>query len=98
MGFTEPDSAPSEPGQMPASSWDIQAPYVPGSPQEIASPNPDIVAGSVQAAVAAAMAWREASAVPTHAQGDALGIQPPLPAGPDEQSKHTGGSDAGFPS
>ena len=92
MGFTEPDSAPSEPGQMPASSWDIQAPYVSGSPQEIAQPGGgDIVSGSVQDAVAAAQAYHTGTAV-------TIGYAYDLPAGPCEHSKHTGGDDAGFPS
>jgi len=58
MGFTEPDSPPSEPPQMPASSFDIQAPYAPGSPDPIYvggdadAGGRDTVAGSPAEAVA----------------------------------------------
>ena len=59
MGFTEPDSAPQPPGQMPASTFDIQAPYSPGSPDPIASAGGegyDTVAGSVAESVTKATA------------------------------------------
>lgn len=91
MGFTEPDSAPQSPGQMAASGWDIQAPYAPGSPQEIAFPGGgDTVAGSAGDAVTAAQGR-------CHGDASEIGHVLDLPAGPAEQSKHAGGAGDAYP-
>ena len=86
MGFTEPDSAPQAPGQMAASSWDIQAPYDPGSPQMITvggdadAGGRDDVAGDVAAAMAAAQARYHEHMTDTYGQGSVIGdlmVMPP---------------------
>ena len=86
MGFTEPDSAPQAPGQMPASSFDIQAPYAAGSPQPISTAGAadaggrDIVAGTVAGAVAAAEARFGELQGDTYGQGSTIGDLYDLPA------------------
>src|SRR6266567_3595101 len=86
MAITEPDSAPVAPGQMPASSFDIRAPYAAGAPQQILTggdANPagrDDVAGSVAAAMAAAEARFTGHEADTHAQGSQIGDLMTFPA------------------
>ena len=89
MGFTEPDSAPAEPAQMPASSFGIQAPYAPGSPDPIVTAGDadaggrDIVAGSVAEAVANAKARFGELQSDTYGQGSTIGDTYTLPPEPD---------------
>lgn len=84
--ITPADSAPAAPGQMPASSWDIQAPYAPGSPDPVyvggdADPGGrDDVAGSVANAMANAMARQAEHKTDTYGQGSQIGDALTLPA------------------
>lgn len=70
---------------MPASSFDIQAPYAPGSPQAIfVGGGPDAggrddVAGAVDAAVAAAKARYGEHQGDTYGQGSQIGDAVTLP-------------------
>jgi hypothetical protein len=74
-----PDSAPQAPGQMPASSFDIQAPYAPGSPDPIFAGGAadaggrDDVAGTVAGAQAAAEARYHEHQGDTYGQGSTIG-------------------------
>ena len=83
--ITPADSAPQAPGQMPASSWDIRAPYAPGSPDPVYTGGDDdpggrdSVAGDVAGAVTVAMGRREELASDTHGQGGTIGDIMPLP-------------------
>jgi hypothetical protein len=92
--ITPADSAPQAPGQLPASSFDIQAPYAAGSPDPIltggdADPGGrDDVAGDVAAAQAAAEARYGEHQADTHAQGSTIGDVMDLPA---ETSTGSGG-------
>jgi hypothetical protein len=101
--ITPPDSAPQAPPQMPASTWDIQAPYSGGAPSRIytgGDANPaglDDVAGTVAAAQAAAEARYTTHMHDTYGQGSQLGDAVTLPE-TNEHSKHQGGDDAGYPS
>ena len=87
MGFTEPDSAPVPPARttQDASSWDIQAPYAPGSPDPIYTGGDDDaggrddVAGDVAGAVANAMARQAEHVTDTYGQGSQLGDTVTLP-------------------
>jgi hypothetical protein len=86
MGFTEPDSAPAAPPQLPASTWDIQAPYAPGMPQPISTAGAadaggqDTVAGTVDGAVASAKARFGELQGDTYGQGSTIGDTYDLPA------------------
>ena len=77
--ITPADSAPVAPAQMPASSWDIQAPYDPGTAGHVnvhgdADPGgSDKTAGTVAGAVAAAMARQAELASDTYGQGGVVG-------------------------
>lgn len=88
MGFTQPDSAPTAPGQMPASGFDIQAPYAPGSPQPISTAGDadaggrDIVASTVDGAVANAKARFGELQGDTYGQGSTIGDTYTLPPNP----------------
>jgi hypothetical protein len=100
--ITPADSAPSAPEQMPASTFDIQAPYVAGSPQDIAFAGTgtsagDDVAGTVAAAQAAAEARYSAHMQQTYGQGSSLGIPLTLPDVVSDHSLTTGGDGAGHP-
>jgi hypothetical protein len=81
-----PDSAPQAPGQMPASSFDIQAPHAAGSPDPIFAGGDadaggrDDVAGDVAAAQAAAQARYHEHQGDTYAQGSVIGDAMNLPA------------------
>lgn len=83
--ITPADSAPQAPGQMPASGWDIQAPYAAGSPDRIftgGDSDPgggDSTAGDVAGAVTAAMGRREELASDTNGQGSTIGDIMTLP-------------------
>ena len=82
------DSAPVAPGQMPASSWDIQAPYAAGGPQPIQAHGDadaggrDDVAGDVAGAQAAAEARYHEHQADTYGQGSTIGDVMTLPPSP----------------
>jgi hypothetical protein len=86
--ITPADSAPQAPGQMPASSWDIQAPYSPGEPGHIgvhgdADPGgSDKTAGDVAGAVAAAQARQHELESDTFGMGSVIGDLMDLPSNP----------------
>lgn len=86
--ITPADSPPADPGQMPASSWDIQAPYAPGSPDPIFvggdadAGGRDDVAGDVAAAMAAAQARYGEHETDTYGLGSTLGDVVTLPPSP----------------
>ena len=88
MGFTEPDTPPQRPGQMPASAFSITAPYEPGSPQPISmvgdadAGGRDIVAGTVDGAVANAKARFGELQGDTYGQGSTIGDTYTLPPNP----------------
>lgn len=88
--ITPADTPPTAPEQMPASSFNIQAPYAPGAPQSIVGASLDDVAGSVAAAQAAAQARYRSHQQDTYEQGsqigDAMSLPDPSTTGP------TGGS------
>ena len=83
--ITPADSAPVAPPQMPASSWDIQAPYAPGDPGHVnvhgdADPGgSDKTSGTVAGAVAAAQARQSELQSDTYGQGSQIGDLLPLP-------------------
>lgn len=93
--ITPADTPPSAPEQMPASSFDIQAPYVGGTVQAIGSG--DDVAGTVAAAQAAAESRYAGYMAQTHAQGSTIGVQVTLPDVVSDHSLTTGGDGAGHP-
>lgn len=84
--ITPADTPPAAPDQMPASTFDIQAPYAPGAPQSIAFPGDadaggrDDVAGTVSGAVAAAEARYLEYQADTYGQGSQIGDSLTLPA------------------
>jgi hypothetical protein len=90
--ITEPDTPPAAPAQMPASQFDIQAPYAPGAPDPVmvggdADPGGrDDVAGDVAGAMANAMARQAEHKTDTYAQGSTVGDLLDLPAGPSTAS------------
>ena len=83
--ITPAATPPTAPDQMPASTWDIQAPYSPGEPQPIAfygDADPggrDDVAGTVAGAVAAAEARYREHQTDTYQQGSQIGDAMALP-------------------
>jgi hypothetical protein len=85
MMITPADSAPQEPGQMPASGWDIQAPYAAGDAGHVqvhGDPDPgghDRVSGTVDGAVAAAMARQAELQSDTYGPGSTIGDMMTLP-------------------
>lgn len=85
--ITPADSAPQPPPQMPASSWDIQAPYAPGSPDPIFAGGDadaggrDDVGGSVAEAQARAEARYHEHEGDTHGMGSVIGDLVTLPPG-----------------
>lgn len=101
--ITPADSAPTAPEQMPASMFDIQAPYAPGAPQSIAFPGAadpggrDDVAGSVAASVAAAEARYMEHQSDTYGAGSQIGDSLTLPDVVSDHSLTTGGDGAGRP-
>jgi hypothetical protein len=90
--ITPADSAPEPPAQMPASSWDIQAPYAAGPEAHVqvhgdADPGgSDKTSGTVDGAVAAAMARQADMQQDTFGAasviGDIMSIPPSLPLDP----------------
>jgi hypothetical protein len=86
MPYWPPDSPPSEPPQMPASSFSIQAPYAPGSPDPVHTGQPgagaDDVAGDVAAAVTNAEARFTGRQSETYGQGSVIGDLMTFPASP----------------
>jgi len=103
MPVWPPDSAPEPPGQMPASAFDIQAPYAPGSPDGIFTGaaadagGRDDVAGPVAAAQAAAEARYHEHQADTYGQGSQIGDPVTLPDVVSDHSLNTGGDGAGHP-
>jgi hypothetical protein len=98
--ITPADSAPSAPEQMAPSTWDIQAPYVPGAIDTAfdgAGPMGDDVAGNVAAAQSAAEARYGAHMQQTHGQGSTIGVNLTLPDVVSDHSLNTGGDGAGHP-
>lgn len=93
--ITPADTPPSAPEQMPASTFDIQAPYVTGSVQAI-GPGDD-VAGTVAAAQAAAESRYAGYMQQTHSQGSSIGVEINLPDVVSDHSLTTGGDGAGHP-
>lgn len=83
--ITPADSAPERPEQMAASSWDIQAPFDPGTPSPIQAHGDadaggrDDVAGSVAAAQAAAEARYREHMSDTYGQGSTIGDTMAMP-------------------
>jgi hypothetical protein len=84
--ITPADSAPEAPGQMAASSWNIQAPYDPGAPSSILAHGDadaggrDDVAGTVADAQASAEArYHEHESDATGAGPGVMGDLMPLP-------------------
>lgn len=86
--ITPADTPPSAPDQMPASNFDIQAPYAPGEPQGIRFPgDPDAggrddVANSVAEAVANAEARYHEHQTDTYGLGSHIGDVLTLPPSP----------------
>lgn len=98
--ITPADSAPQPPGQMPGSSWDIQAPYAPGSPGPIEAHGDadaggrDDVAGSVDAAVASAQARYHEHETDTYGLGSTIGDLMQMPStGLDPSASSPGTTD-----
>lgn len=94
--ITPADSAPATPAQMPASSFDIQAPYAPGEPGHInvhgdadAGGSDKITGDAAGAAAASDARWRELQS-DTHGQGSVIGDLMDLPAATSDGS--TGGA------
>lgn len=83
--ITPADTPPTRPDPMPASTWDIQAPYTPGAPQSILFPGAadaggrDDVAGTVDGAQAAAEARYHEHMTDTYGQGSQIGDSIALP-------------------
>lgn len=93
--ITPADSAPTAPAQMPASSWDIQAPYAAGEPGRIGvhgdadAGGGDKTTGDTAGAAAASDArWRELQS-DTYGQGSVVGDLMDLP--PVTSDGSTGG-------
>ncbi len=90
--ITPADSAPEPPAQMPASSFSIQAPYAPGSPDPIDAGGDadaggrDDVAATVDGAVAAAQARYGEHQSDTFGQGSTIGDVMTLPAATSDGS------------
>ena len=86
--ITPAASAPEPPGQVPASSWDIQAPYAAGSPDPILvggdadAGGRDDVAGDVAQAMANAQARYHEHQSDTYGMGSVLGDVVTLPVSP----------------
>jgi hypothetical protein len=86
--ITPADSAPEPPAQVPASSWNIQAPYDPGQPDPVFvggdndAGGTDSVAGDVAGAVAAAEARYREYQSDTYGQGSTYGDLMSLPHSP----------------
>ena len=86
--ITPPDSAPTAPPQMPASSFDIQAPHAAGSPDPVFvggdadAGGRDDVAGDVAQAQANAEARYGEHETDTHGQGSVIGDLVTLPPSP----------------
>ena len=84
--ITPADSAPQPPPQLPASSWDIQAPYAPGDPDPILvggdadAGGRDDVAGDVAQAMANAQARYGEHQTDTYGLGSTIGDVVDFPA------------------
>lgn len=101
--ITQPDTPPTAPEQMPASAFDIQAPYSPGDSRPIQAHGDadaagrDDVAGSVAAAQAAAEARYHEHQTDTYGQGSQIGDSMTLPDVVSDHSLMTGGDGAAHP-
>lgn len=99
--ITPADSAPTAPEQLPASTFDIQAPYAPGPAPDAAydgaGPLGDDVAATVAGAQAAAEGRYGAHMQQTYGQGSSLGVVVSLPDVVSDHSLTTGGDGAGHP-
>lgn len=86
--ITPADSDPVAPPQMPASTWDILAPYSPGEPGHVNvrgdadAGASDKTAGDVAGAVAAAQARQDELESDTFGQGSVIGDVMTLPPNP----------------
>jgi hypothetical protein len=93
------DTPPATPPQLPASMWDIQAPYTPGEPGHIhvhGDPDPggsDKTAGDVAGAVAAAQARQAELESDTFGQGSVIGDLMTLPPNPLDPGAGSGVTD-----
>ena len=96
--ITPADSAPSAPGQMPVSGWDIQAPASPGDPDPILvggnadAGGRDDVAGTVAGAQAAAEARSHEHQSDTYGLGSTIGDVMTLPPSPLDPGVGTTGT------
>jgi hypothetical protein len=83
--ITPADSAPAAPPQMPASAWDIQAPYSPGEAGHVNvhgdadAGGSDKTSGTVDGAVAAAQARQAELQSDTFGLGSSIGDLVPMP-------------------
>lgn len=95
--ITPADSAPTAPEQMPASSFNIQAPYATSALAPIPGAARDDVAGSVASSVSAAEARYSAHEADTHGLGSTLGTLMDMPVHPDYSvaTAHEGAYDGG---
>lgn len=88
---------------MPASAWDIQAPYAPGAASAIFTGGDadaggrDDVAGSVAEAMSNAQARYGEHQADTYGQGSTIGDVMTLPDVVSDHSLTTGGDGAGHP-
>lgn len=86
--ITPHDSAPVAPPQMPASGWNIQAPYAAGDPSPVLAHGDadaggrDDVAGTVAGAQAAAEARYHEHETDTYGMGSRIGDAMPFPPAP----------------
>ena len=78
--ITPADTPPTAPEQMPASTWDIQAPYATSALSPIAGAARDDMASSVDGAQAAAEARYNAHEADTHGLGSTIGTPMAMPA------------------
>jgi len=101
--ITPADSAPTAPEHVPVSTFDIQAPYSPGSSSAIFvggsadAGGRDDVAGTVAAAQAAAEARFHEHQTDTYGQGSQIGDLMTLPDVVSDHSLTTGGDGVGHP-
>jgi hypothetical protein len=77
--ITQPDTPPTPPEQMPASSWNIQAPVEPGPTDRIAGAARDDVASTVAGAVTTAEQRYLTYVTDTYGQGSTIGVLMDLP-------------------
>jgi hypothetical protein len=99
--ITPAATPPEAPDQMPASAWDIQAPYSAGIPSAIYTGGDadaggrDDAAGTTAGSVAAALARQNELQGDTYGQGSKIGDQITLPDVVSDHSLGTGGDGVG---